>query len=1140
MAERDLASGTDRPLSLAVVAEPWEAAAASRAVDALPGALVTAGFGGVCLPASQARLAEALDRQHLTYCFWIDAAPDTTPPGSLAAALRRPGQLRIGGRPVVFVRRQGDTPWRIHATALRRALAAGTPLHLVAVDATGELDPYDAGFDAACDAWEFDATALDRTIDAALRQAPTNHPRYRCVGTPASTGTDDAHRLEYWLAESLRATRLRAPAERLVLVALPGFPETAPTLVAAAARATGGDSTEPGLFLEGERYRTWNEQRVFGPELVHAHLDHLAATGTPTFVLVVLFDGVAREALAATINAAATLDYPACRLLVVAPTPSLVGPDSERLAWVRCGADPLATVNALIRQLPGDHWVWLLAAGDRPAPRALLRIGAAIADAPGPSIRTCDDEFAQGGIRTPRFKPAACNLDLLRSSAYVGRAACARAASIAAAGGLAGASIGNAILDLLLKTIEVDGTAAIAHVADVLLTTPDAGPPSPAETADRRRIVADHLGRLGLAAEPLDGFLPGSFRLAFSPGDRPAVSIIIPTRDQLPLLQRCIETLVGTTSYDNYEILVVDNDSQTPEARAYLDQLAVLAPERIRVLAYPQAFNFAAMNNRAAAVARGEYLLLLNNDTAVLHADWLDVMVGHARRPEVGVVGARLLHQDGTLQHAGVVLGLCGCADHLFTHSPIEGPGAPGRAQLEQDFSAVTGACMLVRKTVYDALGGLDEERFKVWFNDIDFCLRAGEAGHLVVWTPHATLLHDGSASLKRPEVEARAGAARRAREDAERDAFMRRWIGRLGCDPAYNPNLTLKRRHGQIEADPVIAWNPLPWNPRPRLLAMRADQAGCSHYRVMTPLRALSNAGAILGLATTAHYEPAEIARIAPDVIVLQRQTREAHQAAIRRYRDYAPARRIFEIDDLITDFPERCAHRAGFDESTGRRLRESIALCDRLVVSTAALAEAYGPWAAEVRVAANYLERAAWAGLSPCRRRGPRPRVGWAGGGGHDGDLEMIFDVVRELAAEVDWVFMGMCPEALRPFVREFHGWTPIAEYPARLAALDLDLAIAPLTIHPFNEAKSNIKVLEYGALGYPLICSDIEPYRDPRFPVERVRNTRQDWVRAIREQAHDLDATARRGDRLRAAVDRHGFVEDHIDEWRRAWSR
>jgi len=1144
MAESERGPGTTAPHLpiLALVAAPPGGADGTEDpgfADRLATALDDVGFTGACLALAGLRLAEALERRRIPYCFCVDA----TAPRELATPLRRPGHLRIAGRPVVFVRRTDTTPWSAVAATLRRTLAAVAPLHLVAVDDTGELDPYGAGFDAACDAWPSagDAVAgIDQAIDEALRRAPTDHPRYRVVFVPTPCAEDDARRLEYWLAEALRATRLRAPVERLLLAALPGFPAAAPALLDAAARAVGGRSTEPGLFLEGERYRGWTAQRAFGPEVVQAHLDHLAPAGPPAFVLVVLFDGVSRDALATTITAAAGLDYPDTRVLVVAPTPSLFGPDNARLAWLQCGADPLADLNAWIRQQPADDWVWLLAAGDRLAPRALLSIGAAIADAPGPSILSCDDELDDGaGTRTPRFKPAS-NLDLLRSSAYVGRAACASAEAIVAAGGLAGASVANAVLELLLKTIEAHGPTVVGHVADVLLTVSAEGTPGPAEIADRRRILAGHLARLGLPAEPLDGYVPGTFRLAFRHPRRPLVSIVIPTRDQLPLLRRCIETVVETTAYENYEIIVVDNDSQTPEARAYLDQLALLAPERIRILAYAQPFNFAAMNNRAAAIARGEYLLLLNNDTAVLHPDWLDVMVGHAQRPEVGVVGARLLYQDGTLQHAGVVLGLCGCADHLFTHSPIEGAGAPERALLEQNFSAVTGACMLVRKSVYDELGGLDEERFKVWLNDIDFCLRAGEAGYLVVWTPHATLLHDGSASLRRPEIEARSGAERQAREIAERDAFTRRWIGRMGRDPAYNPNLTLKRRHGQIETDPVITWNPLPWNPRPRLLAMRADQAGCSHYRVMTPLRALSASGAILGMATTAHYEPAEIERIAPDVIVLQRQTRDAHQAAIRRYRDYAKALRIFEIDDLITDFPKHCAHRVGFDESIGRRLRESIALCDRLVVSTKALAEAYGPWAAEVRVAANHLERAAWAGLTPRRRRGPRARVGWAGGGGHDGDLEMIAEVVRELAGEVDWVFMGMCPDVLRPYVREFHDWSPIVEYPVRLAALDLDLAIAPLTVHPFNEAKSNIKVLEYGALGYPLICSDIEPYRDPRFPVERVCNRRQDWVRVIRERAHDLDAAARCGDLLRAAVDRHGFIEDHINEWRHAWSR
>ena len=169
--------------------------------------------------------------------------------------------------------------------------------------------------------------------------------------------------------------------------------------------------------------------------------------------------------------------------------------------------------------------------------------------------------------------------------------------------------------------------------------------------------------------------------------------------------------------------------------------------------------------------------------------------------------------------------------------------------------------------------------------------------------------------------------------------------------------------------------------------------------------------------------------------------------------------------------------------------------------------------------------------------RRTSAKPRVGWGGGISHTGDLELIIDVVKELANEVDWVFFGMCPDELRPYIREFHPGVVIEHYPAKLASLNLDLAIAPLEEHPFNMAKSSLRLLEYGVLGYPVICTDILPYQG-EFPVTRVANQTAQWVKAIREHINDLDATAKAGDALRQHVLQHHLLENNLEPWMQAW--
>ena len=818
----------------------------------------------------------------------------------------------------------------------------------------------------------------------------------------------------------------------------------------------------------------------------------------------------------------------------------------KRIVWRRTKGPP---AEELTHQLAASdaHFVALIDAGDQLAPRALFCVADAFISHPEWQALYTDEARIdpQGMVSAPHFKPD-FNIDLIRSLPYVGALLAVRRGVFAAMGGFDAAWDGTEEYDLALRLAERLGAPGFGHVADVLyhrLTVSGRSRrPVEAICADMTKIVQAHLDRQGIAAIAEQGVPAHTCRVRYRhDGPDPLVSIIVPTKNQLAMLKRCVETVLKLTEYENYELIVVDNGSDEADVCAYLqaieDKYADIG-SRIRVLRHSGPFNFSAINNRAVREsALGDYLCLLNNDAAPLDGAWLGEMMALARRPDVGVVGAKLTYPDGRLQHGGVILGVGwgSPADHPYNGDPGNAIGYWGRLLVPQDFLAVTAACCVTRRAVWDAVGGLDEDSFAVCYNDVDYCLRVREAGYLVAWTPFARLLHDTSVS-QRATVEAKAIAESNARFAREKLAMFRKWMPQIAFDPAYNRNLSSFGLGFAVETEGAPTWDP-EFRPRERVLVYPADREGCGEYRIIAPSRALLKSGVVHTYETMRLMTPPEIARMAPDSVVFQRQLEPGQIEVIEWVKNTSKALRIFELDDLITNLPPKSAHRPAIAPDIGQRLKRALALCNRFVVSTEPMARAYGKLCDEVVIVPNRLEKSRWLGLVAGRRPAGKPRVGWAGAIGHLGDLGILAQVVEVTAKEVDWVFLGMCPDALRPFVAEFHPWTPLHDYAAKLASLDLDLAVAPLEHHPFNEAKSNLRLLEYGVLGYPVLCTNILAYQG-NLPVVRTGNKHRDWVRAIRDMVADRDACRRAGENLRQAVLRDWMLEDHLDEWKRAW--
>ncbi|AFC86454.1 glycosyltransferase [Frateuria aurantia] len=798
------------------------------------------------------------------------------------------------------------------------------------------------------------------------------------------------------------------------------------------------------------------------------------------------------------------------------------------------GEDCLAVVTAS----PAD-WIFLLDIGDQLDVATAWIVADRVTALTG--LQACymdEDRIVAGQRIEPIFKPD-FNLDLLRGYAYVGRGLVFRRSAWLELGGPDPALEAAAPAELLLRLAEQHGPAAIGHIAEALYsaqTSFDAWLKSPLLAMHWPQLIGRHLQRLGVAHELMPGPLAGSTRVRYLHAERPLVSIIIPTRNQLPLLAALIDSLLAQTAYPHFELLVVDNGSDDPDACRYLDGLDALPGEQIRVLRHPGVFNYSAMNNQAALQARGDYLLLLNNDTAMLEPGWLEAMLHHAQRPEVGIVGAKLYYPDGRVQHAGVVMGLDRVAGHPFIGSPASAGGYMQRLKFDQQYSAVTAACMMIRAEIYHQVGGLDAADLTVSYNDIDLCLKVQQAGYLIVWTPHAHVMHHGSVSQR--QLDEGQQAAKRARFRAEQEVMYRRWLPWMAADPAYNRNLSLSG-HG-FELDPYrhIAWQPLVTKVQPRVVCHPADRTGCGHYRVRQPFAAMHREEVLEGTVTEALLLPVTLARFETDAIILQRQHTDAQREALRRYLRFSDAFKVYELDDYMFNLPMKSVHRGAMPKDLRKQLRQAVAMTDRFVVSTQVLAEQFADMHDDIRVVLNRLPTDWWSGLKAERRAGAKPRVGWGGGSSHTGDLELIADVVRELADEVDWVFFGMCPDKLKPYVKEFHTGVPIEQYPAKLASLNLDLAVAPLEDNLFNHCKSNLRLLEYGACGFPVVCSDLITYRGD-LPVTRVKNRFKDWVAAIRMHVADLDATAAMGDALRDAVMRDWTLTgQNLVEWRDAW--
>lgn len=475
---------------------------------------------------------------------------------------------------------------------------------------------------------------------------------------------------------------------------------------------------------------------------------------------------------------------------------------NQRIVYKKIENRGIAANTNAAAALASGEYLALADHDDILAPHALYTMGKAIlrlrAQGKPDGFLYSDEALFSKTIQRPivaHFKPDYAP-DYLLCCNYICHLAVFRKTLWEAVGGERPVCDGSQDHDLFLRLIEQVGGAA--HVPQVLYywrvhagSTSGGTEAKPYVAEAAKKALADHLARTGRTGTVEDGLFPSTYRVKWDVEGDPKVSILIPNKDHTADLEKCLQSIWKKTTWDNYEVIIIENNSTDPATFAYYEA-AKQRYDGLQVVTYPeQGFNFSGINNFGRKAAAGEYLLLLNNDVEVLNGDWLTELLRQcAHKGGAAICGAMLYYPDDTLQHAGVITGLGGYAGHSHKYKQKGGSGYLFRTATVQDFSAVTGACLLVRASVYDEVGGLDEQ-FAVAFNDVDFCLRVRDAGYRIAWTPYAQLVHYESKSRGGDEKDP-AKAARFAAEQQRLYAIHGKED--ILDDPYYNPNLTRDR----------------------------------------------------------------------------------------------------------------------------------------------------------------------------------------------------------------------------------------------------------------------------------------------------------------------------------------------------------
>ncbi|HET9762268.1 MAG TPA: glycosyltransferase, partial [Casimicrobiaceae bacterium] len=723
-------------------------------------------------------------------------------------------------------------------------------------------------------------------------------------------------------------------------------------------------------------------------------------------------------------------------------------------------------------------------------------------------------------VLKPRF-----DAELLRHAPYIAGLCALRRERCVAMGALR-APDWLGVIDFALRLAEVEDPSLVASLREVLVHRLDVNLGELDRSDFRRRmndVVLQSLRRTGVYAVRLSGTAGAPAMWGYSRGAAAPVSVYLRGHDSPRDAAACLEALMAATGARIAEVLVDLPENRAEELRAQLARRGSSIPLRSVALQGGGALA------EALFLAKGAWIAVVEARCRAFTPGWLERLEQGLSGRFVAGIAPHLAVPDGSRSSGAQLLG--GGPWSVAGPMPISW-GTDNFASLygaPREVSALSPYLSLWRREAVRMPGVIADLALAGRFDVVRLGMALRERGLVLLDRPFV------AARLEIPPAPPRTSAAE---TDVPPDvAWMRANVGAaLHDDPAFHPALSLTA--ARVSLAPRFAAR------REGLLRIAAfpfDRWGSGELRVRGPCMALERAGiadvAMMDTQDTGRAPNAlEWKRLDPDTLLAHNFFHDFQLVALDEYGRAASALRVLGIDDLLTEIPAGNPYAATIYPDIAARIARAVERCDRLIVTSQALADAYGR-GIETHVIPNALDERAWAGLANAKHDGARPRVGWAGARQHGDDLMLLEEIVAATAHEVDWVFLGMCPPALRRHAAQFHPMVPFAQYPAKLASLGLDVAVAPLQDNAFNRAKSDVKIAEYGMLGIPAVASAVAPYIDTPSILAR---TRDDWVDAIRSLTRDRDARQRYGAAAREWVLTQRTLIRMLELWRRVLSR